>query len=91
MLFVHFYAGKTENRLQLLCGPYSCLHRLATIAFDALTLLHRVYSWNLVLLRRPVGMQHYDKRGQYDLSLSKIDEDIEHTPTVIDLYSAKVG
>ena len=26
-----------------------------------------------------------------DLSLSKIDEAIEHTPTVIDLYSAKVG
>ncbi|XP_047316946.1 N-terminal acetyltransferase A complex auxiliary subunit NAA15-like [Impatiens glandulifera] len=33
--------------------------------------------------------QHYDRRGQYDLALRKIDESIEHTPTVIDLYSVK--
>lgn len=35
-------------------------------------------------------MQHYDRRGQYDVAISKIDEAIEHTPTVIDLYSVKV-
>ncbi|KAM3699872.1 hypothetical protein ACJW30_05G058200 [Castanea mollissima] len=40
--------------------------------------------WALFLLA-----QHYDRRGQYDISLSKIDEAIEHTPTVIDLYSVK--
>ncbi|KAK7255315.1 hypothetical protein RIF29_28722 [Crotalaria pallida] len=40
--------------------------------------------WTLFLLA-----QHYDRRGQYEISLSKIDEAIEHTPTVIDLYSAK--
>ncbi|CAL0325972.1 unnamed protein product [Lupinus luteus] len=40
--------------------------------------------WTLFLLA-----QHYDKRGQYDVALSKIDEAIEHTPTVIDLYSVK--
>ncbi|GMN37279.1 hypothetical protein TIFTF001_006685 [Ficus carica] len=40
--------------------------------------------WALFLLA-----QHYDRRGQYDLALSKIDEAFEHTPTVIDLYSAK--
>ncbi|TYI60111.1 hypothetical protein E1A91_D10G082800v1 [Gossypium mustelinum] len=33
--------------------------------------------------------QHYDRRGQYDVALSKIDEAIRHTPTVIDLYSVK--
>ncbi|CAI0474475.1 unnamed protein product [Linum tenue] len=33
--------------------------------------------------------QHYDRRGQYDLALTKIDEAIAHTPTVIDLYSVK--
>ncbi|KAM7255604.1 hypothetical protein ACFE04_008502 [Oxalis oulophora] len=33
--------------------------------------------------------QHYDRRGQYDVALSKIDESLEHTPTVIDLYSVK--
>ncbi|KAL2455833.1 tetratricopeptide repeat (TPR)-containing protein [Forsythia ovata] len=33
--------------------------------------------------------QHYDRRGQYDIALAKIDEAIEHTPTVIDLYSIK--
>ncbi|KAG6669387.1 N-terminal acetyltransferase A complex auxiliary subunit NAA15-like [Carya illinoinensis] len=40
--------------------------------------------WSLFLLA-----QHYDRRGQYDIALSKINEAIEHTPTVIDLYSAK--
>lgn len=35
-------------------------------------------------------MQHYDRRGQYDIAVTKIDEAIEHTPTVIDLYSVKV-
>ncbi|KAI3463358.1 hypothetical protein Pfo_020021 [Paulownia fortunei] len=33
--------------------------------------------------------QHYDRRGQYEVALGKIDEAIEHTPTVIDLYSVK--
>ncbi|KAK6795857.1 hypothetical protein RDI58_009312 [Solanum bulbocastanum] len=33
--------------------------------------------------------QHYDRREQYDIALTKIDEAIEHTPTVIDLYSVK--
>ncbi|XP_028756144.1 N-terminal acetyltransferase A complex auxiliary subunit NAA15 [Neltuma alba] len=40
--------------------------------------------WILFLLA-----QHYDKRGQHEVALSKIDEAIEHTPTVIDLYSVK--
>lgn len=34
--------------------------------------------------------QNYDRRGQIDIALAKIDEAIEHTPTVIDLYSIKV-
>uniref|UniRef100_A0A6N2MUE8 Uncharacterized protein n=2 Tax=Salix viminalis TaxID=40686 RepID=A0A6N2MUE8_SALVM len=40
--------------------------------------------WTLFFLA-----QHYDRRGQYDVALGKIDEAIEHTPTVIDLYSVK--
>ncbi|KAL0319205.1 UNVERIFIED_CONTAM: N-terminal acetyltransferase A complex auxiliary subunit NAA15 [Sesamum angustifolium] len=40
--------------------------------------------WTLFFLA-----QHYDRRGQYDVALRKIDEAIEHTPTVIDLYSVK--
>ncbi|KAL3610584.1 hypothetical protein D5086_001604 [Populus alba] len=40
--------------------------------------------WTLFFLA-----QHYDRRGQYDVALSKIDEAIGHTPTVIDLYSVK--
>ncbi|KAJ6947281.1 N-terminal acetyltransferase A complex auxiliary subunit NAA15-like [Populus alba x Populus x berolinensis] len=40
--------------------------------------------WTLFFLA-----QHYDRRGQYDVALSKIDEAIRHTPTVIDLYSVK--
>lgn len=35
-------------------------------------------------------MQHYDRRGQYDMALAKIEEAMQHTPTVIDLYSVKV-
>ena len=35
-------------------------------------------------------LQHYDRRGQYDIALGKIEEAINHTPTVIDLYSVKV-
>lgn len=42
------------------------------------------------LLRKFVLVQHYDRRGQFEIALSKIDEAIEHTPTVIDLYSVKV-
>ncbi|KAI3777798.1 hypothetical protein L1987_47601 [Smallanthus sonchifolius] len=33
--------------------------------------------------------QHYDRRGLYDVALAKIDEALQHTPTVIDLYSVK--
>ncbi|GFZ04136.1 tetratricopeptide repeat (TPR)-containing protein [Actinidia rufa] len=33
--------------------------------------------------------QHYDRRGQYDIALEKIEEAIKHTPTLIDLYSVK--
>ncbi|MFQ6621124.1 hypothetical protein Gotur_003080 [Gossypium turneri] len=40
--------------------------------------------WTLFFLA-----QHYDRRGQYDMALSKIDEAIQHTPTIIDLYSVK--
>ncbi|CAD5317743.1 unnamed protein product [Arabidopsis thaliana] len=40
--------------------------------------------WTLFFLA-----QHYDRRGQYDVALCKIDEAIAHTPTVIDLYSVK--
>uniref|UniRef100_A0A0D9V2Y2 Uncharacterized protein n=1 Tax=Leersia perrieri TaxID=77586 RepID=A0A0D9V2Y2_9ORYZ len=40
--------------------------------------------WTLFLIS-----QHYDRRGQYDIALDKIDEAISHTPTVIDLYSTK--
>ncbi|KAJ7962937.1 N-alpha-acetyltransferase 16, NatA auxiliary subunit [Quillaja saponaria] len=40
--------------------------------------------WTMFLLS-----QHYDRRGQFEVALSKIDEVIEHTPTVIDLYSVK--
>ncbi|KAL9244661.1 hypothetical protein vseg_018417 [Gypsophila vaccaria] len=42
------------------------------------------FMWTLFLLA-----QHYDRRSQYDIALAKIDEAMSHTPTVIDLYSAK--
>ncbi|XP_008809145.3 N-terminal acetyltransferase A complex auxiliary subunit NAA15-like isoform X2 [Phoenix dactylifera] len=40
--------------------------------------------WTLLLVS-----QHFDRRGQHAIALAKIDEAIEHTPTVIDLYSVK--
>nr|GEW99211.1 N-alpha-acetyltransferase 16, NatA auxiliary subunit-like [Tanacetum cinerariifolium] len=33
--------------------------------------------------------QNYDKRGLYDIALAKIDEAMQHAPTVIDLYTTK--
>ncbi|CAK9185644.1 unnamed protein product [Ilex paraguariensis] len=42
------------------------------------------FMWTLFYLA-----QHYDRRDQYDIALAKIDEAIEHTPTVIDLYLVK--
>ncbi|XP_071691974.1 N-terminal acetyltransferase A complex auxiliary subunit NAA15-like [Rutidosis leptorrhynchoides] len=33
--------------------------------------------------------QHFDRRGQHDIALAKIEEAMQHTPTVIDLYSVK--
>ncbi|CAN6442127.1 unnamed protein product [Victoria cruziana] len=42
------------------------------------------FMWTLFLLA-----QHYDRQGQYDIALAKIDQAIAHTPTVIDLYSVK--
>ncbi|KAH0434372.1 hypothetical protein IEQ34_026832 [Dendrobium chrysotoxum] len=44
--------------------------------------------WILFLLSQHMS-QHYERRGQHDLALVKIDEAIKHTPTVIDLYSIK--
>ncbi|KAF9615560.1 hypothetical protein IFM89_024592 [Coptis chinensis] len=40
--------------------------------------------WTLFLLA-----QHYDRCAQYDTALATIDEVIDHTPTVIDLYLVK--
>nr|CAD1823315.1 unnamed protein product [Ananas comosus var. bracteatus] len=42
--------------------------------------------WTLFLVS-----QHYDRRGQHEVALVKIDEAIAHTPTVIDLYSVKIS
>lgn len=46
--------------------------------------------FSATLFRDFMLVQHYDRRGLYDIGLTKIDEAIEHTPTVIDLYSVKV-
>lgn len=50
---------------------------------------HVSYAKSCWLMELPL-IQHFDRRGQYEIALSKIDEAIEHTPTVIDLYSVKV-
>ncbi|WOL15048.1 N-alpha-acetyltransferase 15, NatA auxiliary subunit isoform X1 [Canna indica] len=42
------------------------------------------FVWTMSLLS-----QHYDRRGQHHFALALIDEAIEHTPTMIDLYSIK--
>lgn len=66
------------------------------LAFVTLWLLTLFFSTNyaahiLQLSSRPLYLvQHYDRRGQHDIALAKIDEAIEHTPTAIDLYSVKV-
>ena len=58
-------------------------HQIACCyCYVPLMLSNNLFSFSL--------LQHYDRRGQYDVALSKIDEAIGHTPTVIDLYSVKV-
>ncbi|CAJ1955176.1 unnamed protein product [Sphenostylis stenocarpa] len=76
-------------------GQYpGCFGTLELLSSCITTKLHPLFSmekeppstlmWILFFLA-----QHYDRRGQYEVSLSKIDEAIHHTPTVIDLYSVK--
>ncbi|GJT33539.1 hypothetical protein Tco_0923958 [Tanacetum coccineum] len=33
---------------------------------------------------RVSGVRHYDRRAQYDMALAKIEEAMQHTPTIID-------
>lgn len=85
-------AVREKNPLQHLCGFCSIWLRFAYMSsiniqgFHVLFFIsfHLPYCWKTFLL------QHYDRCGQYDIALVKIDEAIEHTPTVIDLYSVKV-
>ena len=63
--------------------------RISTFAFNVFGLPFYIALGICFCLT--VWIQHYDRWGQYDVALSKIDEAIEHTPTVIDLYFAKVS
>ncbi|URE23045.1 NMDA receptor-regulated protein 1 [Musa troglodytarum] len=72
--------------LQKCLGLYSDKGEYMTDEIERLDALYKSlrdqYSWSS-------AVKHYDRLGRYDLALSKIDEAIEHTPTVIDLYSIK--
>lgn len=80
--------------LQHLCGLSFCWLRFVVICdFSAFSISFRS-NFLLHYGLMPDGKffpQHFDRRGQHDLALARIDEAIEHTPTVIDLYSVKVN
>lgn len=70
--------------LFLLAQVFLLSHRWLVFSHFLYTVL------SATLFRDFMLVQHYDRRGRYDIALTKIDEAIEHTPTVIDLYSVKV-
>lgn len=73
------------------CGFCSYWHRLVCKFGDYFDIAFLVILFHQNILMVTVFcIQHYDRRGQCDIALSKIDEAIKHTPTVIDLYSVKV-
>lgn len=92
--YMVFYISAVHQKslLQHLCGHCSWLLRFPLCIFLTKFLSSEsFFFWSCTLLNEgPILMQHYDRRGQYDLALAKIDEAMEHTPTVIDLYSVKV-
>ncbi|XP_062104511.1 uncharacterized protein LOC133815714 [Humulus lupulus] len=82
-----------EKQLKIILGPSLLreFHHCSLIFLHCMIILERsekkppsTLMWTLFQLA-----QHYDRRGQYEIALSKIDEAIEHTPTAIDLYSGK--
>lgn len=97
-MFVLLLVGLKRSPLQHLCGH--CFYWLRLLAVSWMFSLFFFFFCvlqpfllhpYLFSLGNLLFIQHYDRRGQYDISLSKIDEAIEHTPTVIDLYSVKVS
>lgn len=70
---------------QVCCLSLRALGYLAWKSFFSI-----IWFCVFLILLSDIIMQSYDRRGRYDDALAKINEAIEHTPTVIDLYSIKV-
>lgn len=86
-----FKTVQKKSLLQQSCGQCFWFHRFNLVPLiDSVLGDSRLCIANLVVFGSVV-LQHYDRRGQHLLALVKIDEAIAHTPTVIDLYSIKVG
>ncbi|CAI9114074.1 OLC1v1014696C2 [Oldenlandia corymbosa var. corymbosa] len=78
------HPGKADILEKLMLGlehslKTSCQFPGSSVVEPPTTLL-----WTLFYLS-----QHFDRRGQHEIALEKIDEALEHTPTAIDAYSVK--
>lgn len=89
---IYTSAVREKNPLQHFCGFCSIWLRFAHMSSIYLQGFHVFFfvAFHLPNCWKNFLLQHYDRCGQCDIALVKIDEAIEHTPTVIDLYSVKV-
>ena len=87
-------AGRRRSLLQRCCGLCAIWARFVVVIciISQIPLCLCIFSFYFFfyLTKIYVSVQHYDRRGQYDIALEKIEEAIKHTPTLIDLYSVKV-
>uniref|UniRef100_A0A0D6R3U3 Uncharacterized protein n=1 Tax=Araucaria cunninghamii TaxID=56994 RepID=A0A0D6R3U3_ARACU len=78
------YPGKADILEELMIEIETSLQKSGSFPGRSEKELPSTLLWTLFFLA-----QHYDLRGQHDIALAKIDNAIEHTPTVIDLYLVK--
>ncbi|KAG0593029.1 hypothetical protein M758_1G292200 [Ceratodon purpureus] len=76
--------GKVEILEEVFLGVLSSLQTSKTFPSSSDVESPSTYLWTLYLLA-----QHFDRRRQYEKARSYINQAIEHTPTVIDLYLVK--
>ncbi|GKB39589.1 putative transferase, partial [Tanacetum coccineum] len=78
------HAGKADILEKLVLGLEDSLKKTGGFPERSEKEPPSTLMWTLFYLA-----QHYDRRAQYDMALAKIEEAMQHTPTVIDLYSVK--
>ncbi|XP_076930942.1 N-terminal acetyltransferase A complex auxiliary subunit NAA15-like [Bidens hawaiensis] len=78
------HAGKADILENLILGLEKSLRKTGGYPGRSEKEPPSTLLWTLFYLA-----QHFDRRAQYNIALAKIEEAMQHTPTVIDLYSVK--